>query len=155
MNQKYSLTSIVILQKDATGIFRACPVSDVDKIGNRAYSVNSITKGLAPSGIGLSRTCREKHPTLRRFAAIPKYYLRTLYDQLNPHSPKPKHCRLGVKVEESLTTVQVTGLFSTKRLNNIRYILLIAGGILLITKHKRLIDLANSLGRLFIKAIKY
>ena len=94
-------TSVVILQKDLTGIVHACPVSDVNIIGSRTYSVKGISKQLSSNVIVLGG-------------------------------------------EDSSTPVQVTSVSSAKRVNRVLCILITVGGILLFTRHRRLIGLAKA-----------
>ena len=95
--------SVVILQKDLTGIVHACPVSDVNIIGSRTYSVKGVSKQLSSNVI------------------VPRG-------------------------EESSTPLQATNVSSAKRVNKVLCVLLTVGGILLFTRHIRLIGLVNKLG---------
>jgi len=95
-----------------------------------------------------------KHPLVVRLATMPEYWFETLNVQSDlQESTKREQCKLGQRSEEQSTPVLVTSAYSAKGLNKVLGMLLTAGGILLITKHKRLIGLATSLGGLFITAM--
>lgn len=155
LGQNYSFTSVVKLQKDPTGIFYARPAASVNRIRNQEYPVKMPTKRLAPRGLALGKTYRRKHPSVRHFATMPEYYLGTL-DVLSDlqDSKKREDSKPGQRVEEPSMLVLVTSVSSAKRLNKLICMLLTAGGILLISKRKRLTGLATNMSRLFFATMK-
>lgn len=90
-------TNVVILKKESAGMVQAFPVTDINTIVRRTYSVKSGT------------------------------------EQLHEHK------KTSQTVNESPSTIPVKSVSLTKRLNRLLGFFLIAGGILLITKHKKLI----------------
>jgi|GEM_PF-5795003 len=151
--QKCIFTSVVILQKDSTGIVQACPTSNNNIIGSRIYSVNSKTKRLSSNVVVLSRTYRQKHLPMIRFADMTGDGNTTLNIQSKlKRSTKQEHWKPRQRAEKPLTPAMVTSVSSVRRLNKVLYILLTAFGILLISRHKKLIGLVNWLGGVFITA---
>ncbi|SHI89147.1 hypothetical protein SAMN02746098_04817 [Desulfosporosinus lacus DSM 15449] len=137
---QFPFTSVVILQKDSTGIVHACPVSKANIIGSRTYSVKSTTKRLSSSSVVVSRVYRKIPPSAISLSIKPKYWQGTLKVQC---------------VSKPSNPVLLTSATSVKRLIQVLCILLTAGGILLITKPKKLITLANSLRAYLLRPCRF
>lgn len=132
---KYPFTNVVILQKESTGISRACRVSDINTIESQAFSVKSATKQVSSSVLVIGKSNHQKNPIMISFTSIPEY------------------CLAGQDDEEPSIPVLMTSVSSPKRPNKKLWIFIIAGAVLLITRRRSLIGLARGLGGQFISAI--